>query len=53
MKGNNGHGSGTGIKRDMDKNILLQSQGWRRISRQPCDMVSLETKEIISSLSRL
>ncbi len=47
MKGNSGHSSGTGIKRDMEKNNLLQSLGWRLIRRQPKDLVCLETIKLI------
>ncbi|MGJ1444279.1 hypothetical protein ACR788_23640, partial [Sphingobacterium siyangense] len=47
MKGNSGHSSGTGIKRDMDKNNLLQSLGWRLIRRQPSEMISIDTLELI------
>lgn len=35
MKGNSGHSSGTGIKRDMEKNNLLQSLGWNLLRVQP------------------
>lgn len=46
-KGNSGHSSGKGIKRDMEKNNLLQSLGWRLIRRQPSEMMSLETIDLI------
>lgn len=52
MKGNSGHSSGTGIARDMEKNNLLVSKGWRLIRRQPCEMLTIETllfvKELLS-----
>lgn len=47
MKGNSGHSSGKGIKRDMEKNNLLQSLGWRLIRRQPSEMMSLETLNLL------
>lgn len=47
MKGNSGHSSGTGIARDMEKNNLLVEQGWRLIRRQPAEMLTTETLEII------
>lgn len=50
MKGNSGHSSGTGIARDMEKNNLLVSKGWRLIRRQPNEMLTLETLELIESL---
>ncbi|MGV6946993.1 hypothetical protein [Sphingobacterium kyonggiense] len=49
LKGNSGHSSGSGIKRDMEKNNLLQSLGWRLIRRQPSEMLSLETLHIIQN----
>lgn len=49
MKGNSGHSSGQGIKRDMDKNNLLQSLGWRLIRRQPNEMLTAETINIIKN----
>ncbi|QQT60065.1 hypothetical protein I6I97_12385 [Sphingobacterium multivorum] len=53
MKGNSGHSSGTGIKRDMDKNNLLQSLGWRLIRRQPSEMLTVETVEFLRLLMDL
>ncbi|MGN5953195.1 hypothetical protein ACP6L2_01135 [Sphingobacterium lactis] len=51
LKGNSGHSSGTGIKRDMEKNNLLQSLGWRLIRRQPSEMMSLETLLLIPDIN--
>jgi len=50
MKGNSGHSSGTGIARDMEKNNLLVSKGWRLIRRQPNEMLTIETVEILKSI---
>ncbi|PPK99009.1 hypothetical protein [Parapedobacter indicus] len=49
-KGNSGHSSGTGIKRDMDKNNLLQSSGWRLIRRTPSELITNETLELIKRM---
>lgn len=51
MKGNSGHSSGIGIKRDMEKNNLLQSLGWRLIRRQPSEMMSIFTLDLVKELS--
>ena len=50
MKGNSGHSSGKGIKRDMEKNNLLQSHGWRLIRRQPCEILMLETIKLLERM---
>jgi hypothetical protein len=50
MKGNSGHSSGTGIARDMEKNNLLVSKGWRLIRRQPNEMLTIETLNIMNKL---
>lgn len=50
MKGNSGHSSGKGIKRDMDKNNLLQSSGWSLIRRQPSEMLTTETLDLIKKI---
>ncbi|TDQ79557.1 hypothetical protein [Sphingobacterium yanglingense] len=50
MKGNSGHSSGTGIKRDMEKGNLLQSLGWKLIRRQPSEMLSMETLGLIQKI---
>lgn len=47
MKGNSGHSSGTGIARDMEKNNLLVSKGWRLIRRQPSEMMTMVTIDLI------
>ncbi|MNL23693.1 hypothetical protein D3C87_1450930 [compost metagenome] len=47
MKGNSGHSSGTGIARDMEKNNLLVEKGWRLIRRQPNEMLTISTLDII------
>ncbi len=49
-KGNSGHSSGTGIKRDMDKNNLLTASGWRLIRRTPSEMLTNETLELIKKM---
>lgn len=46
-KGNSGHSSGTGIKRDMDKSNLAQSLGWVVIHVEPSELNSLKTLELI------
>ena len=51
-KGNSGHSSGKGIKRDMDKNNLLQSLGWRLIRRQPSELLTTESLELIKNISK-
>lgn len=48
-KGNSGHSSGTGIKRDMDKSNLAQSLGWFLIKVIPNELLSLKTLELIKS----
>lgn len=50
MKGNSGHSSGTGIARDMEKNNLLVSKGWKLLRRQPNEMLTVETVSLISKL---
>lgn len=50
MKGISGHSSGTGIARDMEKNNLLVSKGWKLIRRQPNEMMTLKTIELIRPL---
>jgi len=47
MKGNSGHSSGTGIARDMEKNNFLVEKGWRLIRRQPSEMLTMATLDII------
>ncbi|MDM8174792.1 hypothetical protein QT327_10555 [Olivibacter sp. 47] len=47
MKGNSGHSSGTGIKRDMEKGNLLQSMGWRLIRVQPNELLTDSTLKLI------
>ena len=50
MKGYSGHSSGTGIARDMEKNNLLVSKGWKLIRRQPNEMLTIETINLIKSM---
>lgn len=50
MKGNSGHSSGVGIARDMEKNNLLVSKGWRLIRRQPSEMMTMDTVRMIRRL---
>lgn len=50
MKGNSGHSSGIGIARDMEKNNLLVSKGWKLIRRQPNEMLTVETLDVITSI---
>lgn len=50
MKGNSGHSSGSGIARDMEKNNLLVSKGWKLIRRQPNEMLTVETVGLITKL---
>lgn len=49
-KGNSGHSSGTGIKRDMDKNNLLVASGWRLIRVTPSELITLDTINAIKNL---
>lgn len=49
-KGNSGHSSGTGIQRDMDKNNLMQTLGWKLIRRTPTEMLTIETLELIKKM---
>lgn len=49
-KGNSGHSSGTGIQRDMDKNNLLQTSGWRLIRRTPSEILTTETIDLIKKI---
>ncbi|WP_345213819.1 hypothetical protein [Mucilaginibacter gynuensis] len=46
-KGNSGHSSGTGIKRDMDKSSLANVNGWTLIRRVPDELCTMETIELI------
>ena len=46
-KGNSGHSSGKGIKRDMDKASLAASLGWLLIRRTPDQLLTNETLELI------
>lgn len=48
-KGNSGHSSGKGIKRDMDKSNLAQSLGWFVIKIEPAELLSIKTLELIKS----
>ncbi|OYD41163.1 endonuclease domain-containing protein [Sphingobacterium cellulitidis] len=50
MKGNSGHSSGKGIKRDMDKGNLLQLYGWKTIRIEPNEIVSDKVLESIKTL---
>lgn len=50
MKGNSGHSSGTGIKRDMEKGNLLQLQGWKLLRFEPKDLISLKNLNSIITL---
>lgn len=47
LKGNSGHSSGSGIKRDQEKASLLASLGWLLIRVQPSELVSLNTLNLI------
>lgn len=46
-KGNSGHSSGKGIKRDQEKASLLASLGWILIRVQPSELVSNYTYNLI------
>lgn len=48
-KGNSGHSSGKGIKRDMDKSNLAQSLGWFIIKVTPQELLTNKTLELIKS----
>ncbi|WP_313515145.1 hypothetical protein [Sphingobacterium sp.] len=50
MKGNSGHSSGKGIKRDMDKGNLVQLHGWKIIRIEPHELVSDKVLESIKTL---
>src|SRR5690606_23296813 len=43
MKGNSGHSSGTGIKRDMEKGNLLQHLGWKLLKFEPNELMTSST----------
>lgn len=49
-KGNSGHSSGTGIKRDYEKNNLLQSLGWKTITITPDQLMTTYTLNLISTM---
>lgn len=54
LKGNSGHSSGTGIKRDMEKSNLLQSLGWRLLRKEPSEIYTIRTiDQIIEVLIRV
>lgn len=48
-KGNSGHSSGTGIKRDMDKSNLAQSLGWVVLKIEPSELLTDKTIQLIKS----
>lgn len=50
LKGNSGHSSGTGIKRDMEKGNLLQIQGWKLLRYEPNELISTSTIKSIQAL---
>ncbi|QTE37497.1 hypothetical protein J3L18_00065 [Mucilaginibacter gossypii] len=52
-KGNSGHSSGTGIKRDMEKSNLAQANGWKLISVEPNELTTLKTLDLIKKLCSL
>jgi len=43
MKGNSGHSSGNGIKRDMEKGNLLQHLGWKLLRFEPNELMTGST----------
>lgn len=47
MKGNSGHSSGTGIKRDQQKASLAASLGWRLLRFEPKELLTNKTLELI------
>lgn len=49
LKGNSGHSSGKGIKRDMEKSNLAQSLGWFVIKITPDELLTNKTLELIKS----
>lgn len=53
MKGNSGHSSGVGIKRDMEKSNLLQSLGWKLIRVQPSEVLQFEMVRQLEDLLNL
>lgn len=46
MRGNSGHSSGTGIKRDMEKSNHLHEHGWRLLRFQPIEIKNEPLKVI-------
>lgn len=51
-KGDSGHSSGTGIKRDMDKSNLAQSLGWKIISVEPRELLTTKTLNLIRDYAK-
>jgi hypothetical protein len=47
LKGNSGHSSGVGIKRDMDKISMSASLGWRTLRVTPSDLFTIKTLDLI------
>lgn len=47
MRGNSGHSSGIGIKRDQEKCTLLTACGWRLIRVQPHELLSVKTIDAV------
>lgn len=47
MRGNSGHSSPKGIRRDMDKGTLAAVNGWTLIRRTPANLCSMDTIELI------
>jgi len=50
MKGNSGHSSGTGIKRDQEKASLAASLGWRLLRFEPKELLTNKTLELIKKM---
>jgi len=48
-KGNSGHSSGKGIKRDQQKASLAASLGWLMITVEPNELMSSRTLELIKN----
>ena len=49
-KGNSGHSSGTGIKRDMEKSRLATSLGWKLIQCTPDELLTNKIIELIKKM---
>lgn len=52
LNGRSGHSSGSGIRRDMTKGNLLQSEGWKLIRIEPSELLLLSTIDLINNFCK-